>query len=396
MAKQSVVVTGIGLVSSLGEGVESHLRQLAGASAPQPIIEAGAYAPALVHPLPAIDWSTQIERKGDLRQMETWQKLGTYTAGLALDDAAIPKDEAFRATMDMIVAAGGGERDETVDALVMARARGAEDPRADINELLMTELRPTLFLAQLSNLMAGNISIVHKVTGSSRTFMGEESAGISAFHVAASRIAAGQSRICLVGGAFSAQRKDILVNYELGDYLLHAPCQPVFSRSGKGGFTPGAMGAFLVLESAESAAERNVPAYARLGFVAGDRGPRDDEALAARLSRMFADSGADARDLMVLSGATGLQPITDVERRTVAARYPDAALRAYGNAIGHGMEAQFGMGLALAAAALSRGAMPAPADGGEERPAGFTPRQAIVTTIGHVRGEGVGLLEAIG
>ena len=41
MAKQSVVVTGIGLVSSLGEGVETHLRQLAGASAPQPIIEAG-------------------------------------------------------------------------------------------------------------------------------------------------------------------------------------------------------------------------------------------------------------------------------------------------------------------------------------------------------------------
>ena len=73
-----------------------------------------------------------------------------------------------------------------------------------------------------------------------------------------------------------------------------------------------------------------------------------------------------------------------------------AALRAYGNAMGHGMEAQFGMGLALAAAAVSRGAMPAPADGGEKRPADFTPRQALVTTIGHVRGEGVGLLEAIG
>ena len=94
----------------LGEGVETHLRQLAGASAPQPIIEADAYAPALVHPLPSIDWSTQIERKGDLRQMETWQKLGTYTAGLALDDAAIPEDEAFRSTIDMIVAAGGGQQ----------------------------------------------------------------------------------------------------------------------------------------------------------------------------------------------------------------------------------------------------------------------------------------------
>src|ERR1700734_4050117 len=33
-----------------------------------------------------------------------------------------------------------------------------------------------LFLAQLSNLLAGDISIVHGVTGSSRTFMGEEGA----------------------------------------------------------------------------------------------------------------------------------------------------------------------------------------------------------------------------
>ena len=44
----------------------------------------------------------------------------------------------------------------------------------------MGDLRPTLFLAQLSNLLAGNISIVHGVTGASRTFMGEESSGVDA------------------------------------------------------------------------------------------------------------------------------------------------------------------------------------------------------------------------
>ena len=38
----------------------------------------------------------------------------------------------------------------------------------------MGDLRPTLFLAQLSNLLAGNIAIVHGVCGTSRTFMGEE------------------------------------------------------------------------------------------------------------------------------------------------------------------------------------------------------------------------------
>ena len=70
----------------------------------------------------------------------------------------------------------------------------------------MSDLRPTLFLAQLSNLLAGNISIVHGVTGSSRTFMGEEAAGVDAVRIALSRIDAGQSDIALVGGAYNGER----------------------------------------------------------------------------------------------------------------------------------------------------------------------------------------------
>ena len=74
----------------------------------------------------------------------------------------------------MIVAAGGGERDLTVDSNILTDIKHAANPAAFLNERLMSDLRPTLFLAQLSNLLAGNISIVHGVTGSSRTFMGEE------------------------------------------------------------------------------------------------------------------------------------------------------------------------------------------------------------------------------
>ena len=59
----------------------------------------------------------------------------------------------------------------------------------------MSDLRPTLFLAQLPNLLAGNISLVHGVVGSSRTFMGEEASGADALRVAHARIAAGQSDI---------------------------------------------------------------------------------------------------------------------------------------------------------------------------------------------------------
>ena len=94
----------------------------------------------------------------------------------------------------------------------------------------MNDLRPTLFLAQLSNLLAGNIAIVHGVTGISRTFMGEEAAGVDAARIALARIAAGQSDIALIGGSHNGERKDLLVLYEFGDFNLKDKFAPVWAR----------------------------------------------------------------------------------------------------------------------------------------------------------------------
>src|SRR5690606_33318869 len=173
MSLHDVLITGIGLVSSLGEGTDAHWRKLTTPGV-KPVLDAERFAPYTVHPLPEIDWNLQIAKRGDQRQMETWQRLGTYAAGLALDDAGIKDNEELCTTMDMVVAAGGGERDMAVDSDILAASEKRSDRDVLLNEKLTTELRPTLFLAQLSNLLAGNISIVHKVTGSSRTFMGEE------------------------------------------------------------------------------------------------------------------------------------------------------------------------------------------------------------------------------
>ena len=94
---------------------------------------------------------------------------------------------------------------------ILAASTSRADLGVLLNEKLTTELRPTLFLAQLSNLLAGNISIVHKVTGSSRTFMGEEGSGVSAVETAAARIRSGQSTHALVGGAFNTEHPDMLL-----------------------------------------------------------------------------------------------------------------------------------------------------------------------------------------
>ena len=169
-----------------------------------------------------LELDRQIPKRGDQRQMEAWQRIGTYAAGLALDSAGVKGNADLLSRMDMIVAAGGGERDYAVDAAILSALPSAADPGAYLNEHLLSDLRPTLFLAQLSNLLAGNISIVHGVVGSSRTFMGEEAAGTDAVRIACARIAAGQGELFLVGGSYNAQRPDILLHYEMGQAAVEA------------------------------------------------------------------------------------------------------------------------------------------------------------------------------
>ncbi len=340
--RRPVVITGIGLLSAAGEGVDVHRAALENG---KPLgLNSEAFAPYTVHALAEPDWTIQISRR-DMRQMEPWQRIGTYTAGLALDDANA-KDQALLDRMDMIVAAGGGERDVDVDTNVMAQARGRDDKDIVLNERLPDDLRPTLFLAQLSNLLAGNISIVHKVTGSSRTFMGEEGAGISAIATAHARIASGQSDIILVGGGYNAEREDMLLLFELGNLLSHSDgTTPVEKRSSQtSGLHFGSMGAFLVLESAEHAAKRDARVYAELAGVEGAHGARDGDGATVRLAKAIDHTGVPA-NATILSGATGLE---DVRNAEVTAHGERKAVY-YGSTFGHGLEAQFPFGVALAA-----------------------------------------------
>ena len=66
-----------------------------------------------------LDFDKQIPKGGDQRQMENWQRVGTYTAGLALDDAGIAGNTEILAHTHMVVAAAGGERDLAVDQTIL-------------------------------------------------------------------------------------------------------------------------------------------------------------------------------------------------------------------------------------------------------------------------------------
>ncbi len=392
--RHQVVVTGVGLVTSLGVGLQAHRDQLMVGTVPAKVTDSERFAPYTVYPLPEIDWATQIPRRGDQRQTENWQRLGVYAAGLALDDAGLKDDAEACASMDMIVAAGGGERDIAVDTLIIEESRKRNDREQLLNEKLTTELRPTLFLAQLSNLLAGNISIVHKVTGSSRTLMGEEGAGISAIETGYARIAAGQSTQCLVGGAYIAERLDMLMIQEAIQGLGRDPHLPFWTSDGTAsGMNPGTAGAFLVLESLEHAEARGAHIYARLDAVLGDRGSRDGDRLEQRLARLADDTGASGgKDTVVFSGASGFPELSARERAFLQSRFPASPLRTVGALFGHSVEAHFPTAVALACLALDDDAPMSPFADGEDAIASTAANAAIVTTIGHVRGEGIARL----
>ena len=389
MTSQEVWITGVGLVSSLGEGADTHWQTLSTSPQNAAIVDVDSFAPYPIHPLYEVEWEKHISRR-DKRQMDLWQQLGTYSAGVALEDAGLKDDIEQCATMDMIVAAGGGERDVEVDTNVMENATGKPDQDKLLIETLYNDLRPTLFLAQLSNLLAGNISIVHKVTGSSRTFMGEESAGISAIQTACARIASGQSTHTLVGGAYSCQRSDMMLSFELDHLLWDKAPTDVWSRAEQGGgIMCGSVGAFLVLESAEHAKARGKTPYAKIAGVVADHGNRTSEAFADRLEGLLSPLIEDeSKELIsVLSGASGTKQITDAEQALLTKLLPDNAKRAYGSLLGHGLEAQFPAGIILAAIALSNESF-YPAFSANEIPSKSTPESVLVSTLGSWRGEG--------
>jgi 3-oxoacyl-[acyl-carrier-protein] synthase II len=390
-AAREAWITGIGIVSCLGEGLDAHWDAL---NASRPKADSTTLAPYIIHPLAPLDFDKQIPKKGDQRQMEPWQRTGAYAAGLALDGAGVKGNAEILSRMDMITAAGGGERDIAVDSNVMTNMPSAANPGAWLNERLMSDLRPTLFLAQLSNLLAGNISIVHGVTGSSRTFMGEEAAGIDAMRIALSRIVAGQSSIALVGGAFNSERPDLVMLKEFGGFNLKDSFAPVWQRGPKGGMCLGSLGAFLVIEDRAHADARGAKRIARLSAVLSDRCNRQDGQVTATIERLWQQLRPMPGRHAVISGASGAEPATTAER-VFYERHPDLPVRATGTFVGHADEPQFAMNVALAALAINRGTLFPPCDeSGIERPMQGELAQVVVTGVGHARGEGVALIEA--
>ncbi|MNH91588.1 3-oxoacyl-(acyl carrier protein) synthase II [compost metagenome] len=97
---------------------------------------------------------------------------------------------------------------------------------------------------------------------------------------------------------------------------------------------------------------------------------------------------------MVFSGASGLVDLAAREKIVLEKEFDGAAIRGFGGVTGHALEAQFPLGLILAALSLDGKSLVPVFDTDHEKPMSKPANHAVVTTVGYTRGEGVAVLSA--
>jgi 3-oxoacyl-[acyl-carrier-protein] synthase II len=281
--------------------------------------------------------------KSALRQLGPTSKYAVLAASRALSMAGIADDPMLLSHTDILVACRSTERDAVLDSDILRQCevqnlRG-RDSDSLISKMLLDRLRPTLFLSMIPNLVAANISISLGATGTSRTFLGDDMAGVQAIITACHRINAGNCQIALVGGSVSidaANTREYLKNPKF-DSCRRAQHEPSLSRT-----TLNSGAAFVVLEHKEVANRRRSKILANLVDIQCSTGIEEGKPSAAN-AIIYEIAIADSR-----GGDPG--DVDLGQRRPQSVRLADE--------YGYSFEAAVPLALARAISDLSTGVSP--------------------------------------
>jgi 3-oxoacyl-[acyl-carrier-protein] synthase II len=335
-----VVITGLGVVSALGHGVDAFWDGLvagrSGLRPPTRLRDAG-----LAGEVPALDPRTFVRTQVG-RRIDRVSLMALAACRLALADAGHDPAALDPTRTGIALGSALANLEETTLFLDRLFERGAGNP------LVFPNL---VFNAPLSY-----ASIELGVTGPTAMLSAGEASGETAIAWGAERIAEGAVDVCLAGGADELDGVLLQVLAEAGALALGAP-RPLDARAD--GVVLGEGAAILVLEPAARARARGARVHARVvrhpgfGIPAPVHGwARDGEALRAGLEPI-------ARDADVLFAAASGRP--ELDRLEAAALAPLLDGRAAVTAV-RGTTGDFGAAGALAAAAaacsVARGVVP--------------------------------------
>lgn len=268
MSRRRVVVTGLGLVSPVGNSVaEGWANLVAGRSGIGPVtkFDASAFACRIAGEVRGFDIAAYIPAK-EARHMDTFIHYGLAASIQAVQDAGLPHGEALtEAQAERIgVMVGSG-----IGGLPMI-----EQTDAEYRERGPRRISPFFVPASIINMISGHVSIHYGFTGPNLAIVTACTTGLHCIGEAGRMIEYGDADVMIAGGAESTVSPLGIGGFAAARALSTRNDDPqAASRpwdKDRDGFVLGEGAGVLVLEEYEHAKKRGAKIYAELaGFGMG-------------------------------------------------------------------------------------------------------------------------------
>jgi 3-oxoacyl-[acyl-carrier-protein] synthase II len=350
---ERVVITGLGVVTSIGTGVDEFCAGLrAGRSGAKPItaFDTTGFAHSIgceVDGFSPEEWLERLDPVGVGRATQ----FAIAGARMALGDAGLDVAEVRRRRALVSIGTSDGEtRDlDTLTGQHLADGAGALDPvlaeRADANRLASGVVRE-LGLRDVETMTIGTAC----------------AAGNYAIGSAFDALRAGDVDVALCGGADAVCRKTFTGFYRFGT-IAPEMCQP-FDKDRKG-LLSGEGSGVMVLETLRSARARGARIYAEvlsygLNCDAGHAVAPDQDSLARCIRLAHRNAGINPEDVDLISAHGTGTPTNDVVeasaiRQVFATPPPTVSVKSM---IGHAMGAASALAAVACAIAIREGFIP--------------------------------------
>jgi len=260
MMDHKVVITGLGIISSIGIGKEEFWKYcLQGTSGIKPVrgFDVSSYRSRLGGQLPEIDFKTFI-KPANLRRMDRIGKIMVSAVRLALDDSGLDLKIEDANRMGLSFGTGLGSSD-TVDQFFRSLLRDGPVGAA-----------PLLFQTAVPNAISSHCSIEYGIKGLNITFSHKETSTEMAMAYAYHLLREGRMDLVLAGGG------DELSEPLYHVYSMLGALSPGRGKGSEGmrpfdrnrnGVVLGEGSGILVLETLEHAEKRGAKIYAELAGV---------------------------------------------------------------------------------------------------------------------------------
>ncbi len=318
LSKRRVVVTGLGMLSPLGNSVAGGwAAALAGKSGIGTItrFDVTGFPCTIAGSIPDFDVTKYMPAK-EARRMDLFMQYGVAAGVQAIADAGLEVTDANRARVGLIMGAGIGGLATIEDNY--AKYLETKTPK---------KISPFYIPASIVNMISGHLSIMYGITGPNLAVISACTTSTHALGIGMRTIQYGDADVVIAGGAEMAQTPTAVGGFSQARALSTRNDEPTRASRpwdrDRDGFVMGDGAGAMVLEEYEVARKRGARIYAELvGFgMSGDAfhitAPPDDGA-GARLSMENAlrDAGINPGEVQHVNAHATSTPLGDVAETT--------------------------------------------------------------------------------